>query len=196
MAKRLGVTPMAVRQHLAVLEGEKLVDFTDDHRKVGRPARIWRLTPNGSDGFADCHAELAVGMLQAIQRTFGDEGIERLTEERTRQQTETYRARMPGPEAPLEDRVAVLARIRREEGYMAESRQNSDGTIELVENHCSISRAARLCPKLCGAELTLFSTVLGEGVSVKRTEHILSGGRCCSYSITDQAYEPAYDEPS
>jgi len=196
IAKRLGVTPMAVRQHLAVLEGEQLVDFTDDRRKVGRPARLWRLTPKASDQFPDCHAELAVGLLQAIERAFGEEGIERLTEERTRQQAENYRARMPGPSASLEERVASLARIRREEGYMAESRHNRDGTIELVENHCSIAKAARLCPKLCGGELSLFRTVLGDDVSVERTEHILSGGRCCSYSITGPPDEPALDGTS
>ena len=190
IAKRLGVTPMAVRQHLAVLEAEKLVDFTEDRRKVGRPARLWRLTPNASDQFPDHHAELAVGMLQAIQSAFGDEGIDRLTDERTRQQAESYRARMPAPTAPLEDRVAMLARIRREEGYMAESRHNRDGTIELVENHCSIAKAARICSKLCGGELSLFRTLLGDGVTVQRTEHILSGGRCCSYSITGQPNDP------
>ncbi len=193
IAKRLGVTTMAVRQHLAVLEGEKLVDFTDDRRKVGRPARLWRLTADAYDRFPDCHADLAVGMLQAIERAFGEEGIERLTVETTRQQAETYRARIPGPNASLEERVATLARIRREEGYMAESRCNRDGTIELVENHCSIAKAARLCPKLCGGELSLFRTVLGDDVSVERTEHILSGDRCCSYRITGRSHEAAMD---
>jgi len=195
MAKRLGVTAMAVRQHLAVLQREELVDFTDDRRKVGRPARLWRLTSKAYDRFPDCHAELAVGMLQAIERAFGEEGIERMTEERTRQQAESYRARMPGPKASLKERVATLARIRREEGYMAESRSNRDGTIALVENHCSIAKAARLCPKLCGGELSLFRTVLGDDVSVERTEHILAGGRCCSYCITGPPNEPALAEP-
>jgi len=196
IAKRLGVTPMAVRQHLAVLEGEKLVDFTEDRRKVGRPARLWRLTPKASDSFADHHAELAVGMIQAIQSAFGDEGLERLTNERTRLQVASYRARMPAPNAPLEERMATLARIRREEGYMAESRHNRDGTIELVENHCSIAKAASICSKLCGGELSLFRTLLGDGVSVERTEHILSGGRCCSYCITGPPNEPAVDGTS
>ena len=196
IAKRLGVTPMAVRQHLAVLEGEKLVDFTEDRRKVGRPARLWRLTPNAFDQFPDHHAELAVGMLQAIQSAFGDEGLERLTDERTRQQAESYRARMPAPNAPLEERVVTLARIRREEGYMAESRHNRDGTIELVENHCAIAKAASICSKLCAGELSLFRTLLGDGVFVERTDHILSGGRSCSYCITDRSHEPALDGTS
>jgi predicted ArsR family transcriptional regulator len=191
MAKRLGVTPMAVRQHLAVLQGEELVDFTDDRRKVGRPARLWRLTPKAYDRFPDCHGELAVGMLQAVKSAFGEEGLERLTEERTRQQVESCRARMPSPDASLEERVATLARIQREEGYMAEWRRRRDGTLELVENHCSIAKAARFCSKLCGGELSFFRAVLGEDVSVERIEHILSGDRCCSYHITDRPNEPA-----
>lgn len=189
MAKRLSVTAMAVRQHLAVLQAEKLVDFTEERREVGRPARLWQLTAKAYTRFPDRHEDLAVGMLQAVQRAFGDEGIERLTEERTRQQADSYRARIPGSDAPIEERVATLARIRREEGYMAEWRRRRDGTLQLVENHCAISKAARICTKLCGDELQLFRSVLGEDVSVERTEHILSGDRCCTYCITERLGE-------
>lgn len=186
VAERLGVTTMAVRQHLSVLQGEGFVDFTDQRRKVGRPVRVWQLTPKGYDRFPDCHAELAVGMLQAIRSAFGEEGLERLTAERTRNQVESYRAQMPSPDAPFQERVAALARIRREEGYMAECRRARDGAIELVENHCSISKAARFSPSLCGGELALFRTVLGGGVSVDRVEHLLSGDRRCIYRIREE----------
>jgi predicted ArsR family transcriptional regulator len=193
MAKRLGVTTMAVRQHLSVLQGEELVDFTDQRRKVGRPARLWRLTVKAYGRFPDSHAELAVEMLLAIRSAFGEEGLERLTEERTRQQAENYRARMPGPEARIEERVASLARIRREEGYMAEWGRGPDGTLDLVQNHCSIATAARLCPNLCSGEVSLFRTALGDGVSVDRVAHLLSGDRCCTYRITDRTGNPALD---
>ena len=193
IAKSLGVTTMAVRQHLAVLEAEKLVDFTDERRTVGRPARLWRLTSNAYDRFPDWHTELAVGMLQAVQSAFGEEGLDRLTEERTRQQAQTYRAKMPDSNAPIEGRLASLARLRREEGYMAEWGRRPDGALEFVENHCSIAKAASLCPKLCGGELSLFRTLLGEDVSVERVEHILSGDRRCSYRITERPIEPALD---
>lgn len=191
MAKRLGVTTTAVRQHLSVLQGEGLVDFTDERRKVGRPARLWRLTLRAYDRFPDSHADLAVEMLLAIRSAFGEEGLERLTEEKTRQQVENYRARMPGPSALLKERVATLTRIRREEGYMAEWRRRRDGTFELVENHCSIAKAARVCPNLCSSELSLFRSVLGDDVSVNRVEHILSGDRCCAYQITGRPGDPA-----
>jgi predicted ArsR family transcriptional regulator len=129
-------------------------------------------------------------MLEAVRDAFGEEGIERLTDERTRKQAESYRARMPGPTAPLEERVAMLARIRSEEGYMAEWRRR-DGALQIVENHCAIAQAARLCSKLCGGELALFRTVLGDDVAVERVEHILSGDRCCCFRIAERSNEPA-----
>ena len=67
VARTLGVTTMAVRQHLSVLQGEGFVEFTEERRKVGRPARMWQLTANARDRFPDSHAEFAVGMLQAIR---------------------------------------------------------------------------------------------------------------------------------
>ncbi len=187
MAKKLRVTTMAVRQHLAVLQGEGFVDFTDERRKVGRPPRVWQLTSKAYDRFPDCHAELAVGMLEAIRSAFGDEGLERLTEEWTRQQAGSYRTRMPEPDAPLEERVASLARLRREEGYMAEWARGRDGALELVQNHCSIAKAAQFCSKLCAGELSLFRTVLGDDVSVERVEHLLRGDRRCAFRIADRA---------
>jgi len=131
-------------------------------------------------------------MLQAIRSAFGDDGLERLTEGRTRQQAQNYRARLPGQDAPLEERVATLTGIRREEGYMPKWKRRRDGTIDLVENHCSISKAARFCPKLCAGELSLFRRVLGHDVSVDRVEHILSGDRRCTYRIADRRGDPAW----
>ena len=189
VGKRLDVTAMAVRQHLAVLHGEGVVDFTDERRKVGRPARVWQLTAKANDRFPDSHGELVVDMLQAIQRASGEAGLKRLTAERTRTQVESYRARMPSQDRPLEERVAALASIRREEGYMAASRRVRKGTIELVENHCSISRAAQFCPKLCGGELTLFREVLGDHVTVERIEHMLSGDRRCTFRMVVESGE-------
>ena len=183
VAEQLGVTAMAVRQHLAVLHGEGLVEFSDEPRKVGRPARIWRLTAKADARFPDRHAGLAVDMLQVAQRVFGEDGLERLTDGWTRKQVAAYRAQMPRQDLPLDQRVAALVRIRCEEGFMAECRPAADGTLELVENHCAIARAAHFCSQLCGGELRLFREVLGDDVRVERVEHFLAGDRRCTYRI-------------
>jgi predicted ArsR family transcriptional regulator len=133
--------------------------------------------------FPDSHAELAVGVIDSVRAAFGAPGIERMLAERTRRQATAYRARMPAPGAPLERRVAELAKIRREEGYMAEAGREPDGSLRLVENHCPVCAAARACVGLCAGELALFQELLGPHVRIEREEHILAGARRCRYRI-------------
>lgn len=184
LARRLDITPMGVRQHLATLEREGLVAYTEERRKVGRPARLWRLTPDAAARFPDTHADLTVDLIDAVQRAFGAEGMERLLATRGRRQLRDYRRRMPRAGAPLQRRVAALAAIRHEEGYMAEWSRERDGSFLLVENHCPICAAARACQGLCRDELGLFQKVLGRDVSVERIDHVLAGARRCSYRIS------------
>lgn len=184
LAQRLGITPAGVRQHLEALASEGLVDVDTTARgHVGRPARRWGVTAKAATRFPEGYADLAVEMIAAVRTAFGPEGLERLVETRKTQQLAVYRERLPGTEAPLAKRVAALAKLRRDEGYLAEWKRERDGSFTLLENHCPICAAAELCQGLCGAELELFRESLGRRVTVKRTEHLLDGARRCAYRI-------------
>ena len=184
LARRLDVTPMAIRQHLAALEAERLVDHSEAPRSVGRPARLWSLTPSAAQRFPDSHADLTVDLLESMQSAFGDDGLDRLLAVRAKRQLETYRERMPGPDAPLDKRVAALTKLRREDGYMAQwSRSKGEnGALTLVENHCPICAAAQTCQGLCRDELALFQALLPDA-EVERVEHLLEGARRCAYRV-------------
>ncbi len=184
LARRLGVTAMAVRQHLYQLRKDRMVDCSDERRPVGRPARVWKLTPAAGARFPDSHAELTLEVLGAVRSEFGESGLNRLLKERTRRQMNEYAQRMRAAGASLLARVQALAAIRREQGYMAECVRQSDGSILLAENHCPICAAASACQGLCREELGLFRAVLGNRVRVERIEHILAGARRCAYLIT------------
>jgi predicted ArsR family transcriptional regulator len=181
LARRLDITSMAVRQQLQRLQDAELVAFDEERGSVGRPARIWRLTEQAAEQFPEGYAELAVDMLGALRSTFGEAGLAKLLDVRSRAQAEHYREVLPGAEQSLTRRVAALARLRSDEGYMAESSRGRDGTVVLVENHCPICAAASICQGLCGAELELFREAIGPDVRVEREEHILSGDRRCTY---------------
>jgi len=183
LGERLDVTAMAVRQHLYALEQQGLIDHFDERRKVGRPARHWRLTEAGSSRFPDSHAELSLGIIQAVRATFGEQGMTALLEQRQKTQLAAYQKRMPAASAPIEQKLEALAELRCDEGYMAEWTQDSDGAYSLIENHCPICAAATECQGLCSGELQLFRSLLGDGVAVERTEHILSDNRRCVYRI-------------
>ena len=183
LAERLDVTPMAIRQHLAALEDEGLVSHVEERRAVGRPARVWRLTPEAASRFPNTHADLTVELLSAMKEVFGEAGLDRLIHARSLKQRADYRERLPGPDAPLADRVAALAKIRQAEGYMADWREEPDGSFLLIENHCPICAAATLCQGFCRDELELFREMLGPGATVEREEHLLSEARRCVYRV-------------
>ena len=88
------------------------------------------------------------------------------------------------PGRSLAERAKLLAEQRAEEGYMADVKRQSDGSLLLVENHCPICVAARACQGFCRSELNLFREVLGSDAKVEREEHILAGARRCAYRIT------------
>ena len=108
--------------------------------------------------------------------------MEKLLAARLTAQAASYGERVDKT-APVKTRLAALARIRGEEGYMA-SVEDVDGPgYLLIENHCPVCAAARVCQGLCATELTLFRRVLGDDVTVERVDHILAGARRCAYRV-------------
>lgn len=186
LATQLGLTSMGVRRHLEAAQDKALVASEDTGGKVGRPVRRWRLSQAGQARFPDRHAELTVDLIGQVQTLFGPEAMERLIAVREQTSEALYRSRVDEVDlkAPLEERVAALAAVRDEEGYMAEAQPQSDGSVLLVENHCPICAAARVCQDFCRSELDVFQRVLGPDVTVVRIEHQLQGARRCAYAVT------------
>ena len=181
LAGRLAVTAMAVRQHLYTLQREKLVTAEERPVPLGRPAKFWRLTKEAERLFPDAYAELNAALITSVQDAFGPQGMERLLDARMARQRADYRARIDSS-APLAKKIQQLAKIRADEGYMAEVKREGSGFL-FIENHCPICAAATACQGFCSSELELFRSALGPGVSVERAEHILSGDRRCVYRI-------------
>jgi predicted ArsR family transcriptional regulator len=185
LARRLNLTAMAVRQHLYALQEEKLVTAQERRVPVGRPAKYWQLTKDADRLFPDAYAELSVALINSVQDAFGPKGMTRLLDARLDRQRADYTARVERS-APLARKVQQLARVRTEEGYMAEVKPDGKAFL-FVENHCPICAAATVCQGFCATELDLFRSVLGPGVTVERAEHILAGDRRCAYRISRAA---------
>jgi len=182
IADRLDLTAMAVRQHLYQLQEEKLVTAEERPVPIGRPAKYWQLTREADRLFPDAYAELSVALIDALGDAFGEAGLKRVLESRGSRQLADYLKRIPHS-LPLKNKLRRLARIRTEEGYMAEVRHDGKGGFLFIENHCPICAAATACQGFCSTELVLFRAVLGRNVNVERIEHIVSGERRCAYRI-------------
>ena len=182
LAERLDITAEGARQHLLKLHEVGLVGHRDEREKVGRPSRYWFLTAAGHRRFPDRHAELARDLVGAAHRVFGAAGIDRLVDQCEASTLAAYKTALADA-STLEERVEALAEQRSVDGYMADSEGDGADGVMLRQSHCPIHAAARACGHFCQSELNLFRRLLGPDVEVERTEHILAGGRCCSYRI-------------
>jgi predicted ArsR family transcriptional regulator len=183
LAKKLRVTPMAVRQHLYALQEEKMVNAEERPVPLGRPAKFWKLTREADRLFPDAYAELSVALIDAIGETFGPSGVDRLLQTRLARQKREYATRIDR-DAPLAKKLHQLAKVRTDEGYMAEVHPDGPKAFVFVENHCPICAAATACQGFCATEIELFQSALGPGVKISRTEHIVNGERRCAYRVT------------
>lgn len=181
---KLGTSGEAARQQLARLAEEGLVIASSEARGVGRPTQSWSLTPSAQARFPDTHAALTVQLLGIISTSLGEAALDTLIEVRETETRMAYEAAL-ADRTSLRDKVAGLADLRTAEGYMADWREEADGSFVLVENHCPICAAAIACQGFCRAELDVFRSVLGSRTEVARTEHIVAGGRRCSYVIRE-----------
>ena len=92
LADRLGVTAMAIRQHLYALQDEKLISYTEKPRPKGRPAKMWQLTPAADKFFPNGNSELLVDMIGLIDDVLGKDALTNLIMQRS----QTLRARPNG----------------------------------------------------------------------------------------------------
>ncbi|HDZ8913780.1 TPA: transcriptional regulator [Aeromonas hydrophila] len=183
LGEQLQMTSMGARQHLMTLEADGWVSFNDEARGRGRPVRLWHLTEQAWQRFPDSHSELTLQLIDNIQQLFGEVGMERLIAQREQQQLARYQAELTQP--ALADRLAALTAQRTREGYMADFRQEEDGSWLLWESHCPICAAARACRGFCRSELEMFRRLLAPA-GVEREQYLLKGDHRCLYRIRPQ----------
>lgn len=185
MAEQLGISGVAVRQHLAALERDGKIAQRSVRRPVGRPAKLYRLTEAADQAFPQANAKVALDLLAYLERMKGPEAVEKLLQARLRDLLKRYQERLKGARS-WSKKLKILAEIRESEGYLCESESappsEARGGLRLVEHHCPLSELARQHPAVCRYELELFRRLLGEP-NLRRVDHIGSGGRACVYEL-------------
>ncbi len=181
LADALGITPGAARQQLRPLVAAGWVTHRDLRPGPGRPRRRYRLAPAAAALFPQAYGELAVELLSHLS----DEDaqlVERAFERRGRARTAAARERLAEVGSGLEARLAELARILDEQGYMATIGRDDDGALLLTERNCAILAVAREHRCACASELSFLRELLPDA-TVERVAHVMAGASSCSYRV-------------
>lgn len=179
LARELAISGMGVRRHLASLSAEGLVEQSACTRDgPGRPPAGWRLSASGMELFPRRYDALALDLLEDLST----EEVAGALGRRTDKQVDQYRAVLAGCPS-LEEKVAAIAGLRDQAGYLAEWSAVGPAEFVLTENNCAVHRVAEHHPAVCAMELSLLRQVLGPEVEVTRQSHAMTGDAVCSYCI-------------
>jgi len=183
LASRMELTGMGVRRHLESLAADGLVESSECARGgLGRPASGWRLSAAGLELFPRRYDSLAIDVLEDISDHAGSEAVDAVFERRTDKLVADYDEELVDAQG-LEERVAGLAKIRDEAGYLASSAPGDNGDFVLTENNCAVHRVAARYPAVCAMELALLRRVMGPDVEVTRVAHTMAGDVMCAYRM-------------
>jgi len=183
IATAAGITSMGVRRHLLALENADLVKMELERRPMGRPTHVYQLTESADALFPKNYHQLALNLLDSLVETDGAQKITQLFERRKEKLLAAYAPRMEGKD--LEGRVAELARIMTENGYMADWKKFDEGFV-ITEHNCAIFQIAQKFDQPCLYELAFIKDLLGRRVEVTREFHMASGDTCCAYIIREK----------
>src|SRR5207302_11277428 len=139
----------------------------------------WRLTRAGLELFPRRYDRLALDLLEDVVEIAGPDAVDALLAHHNDKLAARYETVLDGRDLP--ERVAIIARLRDEEGYDADCHEDGDGSLVLTESNCAVHRVAEQCASVCAHEHELLRRLLGPEVEVTRTSHILAGAAACTY---------------
>lgn len=184
IAEHLSMSGEAARQHVQKLRQMGLIDGeTNDEIQVGRPKQQWIITQEGNRYFPDSHAQLTIQLIDSVKEVFGEEGLNKLINEREHKVLKQYENYCQAD--TVLGCLEKLTEMRFNEGYMAHLEKDGDDYL-LIEEHCPICSAAKVCQKFCRSELQLFQSILGKNISIQREQYLLEAGQRCVYRIKVQ----------
>jgi predicted ArsR family transcriptional regulator len=178
LARKLGVSRNAVRQHLTALERDGLVAKGARQPSGGRPEQLYVLTPEGLEQFPRQYSWISELLLQALEGRadggLGDE-LERMGEA----VGQSLQAQIGGT-ASGEARIAALAGLMAGLGYDARATADENGPIIEAQN-CVFHKLAFKRPDVCRFDLTMMGA--STGATVEHRKCMARGADCCTFAF-------------
>jgi predicted ArsR family transcriptional regulator len=145
---------------------------------------MYQLTSQSKTIFPKSYSAIATHAIDFIERNMGKEAVEKVLRERQSELFDEYYKRLKNLE--FDKRVKELARIRDEEGYVAESKKNpkKNGTHVILEYNCPIIHIAENHWEACSTEAELFEKLLG--AEVETTHRAAKGDLVCKFLIKER----------
>lgn len=182
LAAQLGVTVSAVRQQLDGLAADGLVAWRPQARGRGRPTHLYRLTRAAEPLFPKAYGGLTTELLGYVADA-DPALVDEIFDRRRQRRYEAARARLATVGDDFDSRVAELARILDEDGYLASWEARPDGSFRIVEHNCAVLDVAERYGQACSSEIAFLREALPDA-RIERVSHMIAGAHSCAYKVT------------
>ncbi len=185
LAERLGVTVSAARQQLDGLAAEGLVAWRAQARGRGRPTHLYRLTRAAEPLFPKAYGGLTNELLGYVADA-DPSLVDDIFDRRRQRRLEAARARLAAVGGDVGNRVAEVARILDEDGYLASFEALPDGSFRITEHNCAVLDVAERYGQACSSEIAFLRQALPDA-RIERVSHMIAGAHSCAYEVTPLA---------
>lgn len=191
LAPALGLTATGVRQHLAVLERDGLVQAQEERGRVGRPAFVYTLTEQGEGRYRKNYDVLANMLIEEIRALAGADALQRVLRRVSFRMADQQRERVEG--RGLGERVDETVRILREMGCIADCERQGE-EYYLHQRTCPYPNVARRNSGVCALEVNFVGRLTG--ADARLVTSLLRGDEACTYRIRPAAARPPARKPA
>jgi predicted ArsR family transcriptional regulator len=190
VARGFSLARMTVRQHLASLERDGLVNSREERRRTGRPHLLYTLSESGQEKFPKRYDRLADLALQEVALLDSEEIAGLTPEDKKRLLLRKmadrvflqHESKVRGK--GLGARVVAVADILREEGGFAEWAEHGE-TYEIVDYNCVYRRVADSHLDVCDWHVQLLGRLLDK--QVECSEFMSRGADWCRFTVREEA---------
>lgn len=178
LVEKMKMSYMGIKQHCMTLQRDGYLDTWRRPQKMGRPEMVYRLTGRSHELFQSDSNAFTLELLKSVREIYGPNAPEKLLYSIFERKTAALKAKAKG--ATVAERAKWLAKIRDEEGYMAQFLSNgTDGDAQILECHSPILNLLEHYPLIGRLERDMFQAVLG--TRVRRQETRNSGQYECAF---------------
>ena len=178
LVAKLNMSYMGIKQHCTTLQRDGYLDTWRRPQKMGRPEMVYRLTPRTHDLFPADSNKLTLELLNSVREIYGPNAPEKLLYNVYGRKSAEREKKVKGD--TVAERAKWLARVRDNEGYMAQFINDSkQGGPQILECHSPVMNLLDGYPIVARLEQDMFEAVLG--TNVRREEKRESGQYECAF---------------
>ena len=178
LGAHLGLTSTGVRQHLAILERDGLIEAREERGRVGRPALIYLLTSKGDATYPKRYDELANALIEEARQLLGPDALQQLMKNVAARFADAYAPRLEGK--PRAERLAETARIIEDRGNVTDSRWVGDDYL-IEKRTCPFWEVAKQNSAVCALDVEFVRRLAG--ADARLSTSLLRGDSCCTFRI-------------